>query len=327
MKCIFCLKEVTPETRSRDHVPPEYLGGFLLLPFVCRSCNSTFGHTIEADLGKNAFIIAALDKLGLKFDKRELYRHAEKSLQNPNGKKLKAIVDKSGKPKVRCQNFNDGSQVMPDDEAVSILRKILKRRSRKTGTEIPFDPKVFEKAKPGELISIPESRITFKKHTITGGSRIIEWPKGPIPFRVIGKIVFEHLAGLDYSLVLRREFDPIRKWILGGGEGQFVFLYRLLRGKKPQDLQYKPFHYILLRFKDHYFTAIVSLFSTLSFYVFLSKMDDIKNDKLLETIKSYHIYDLRKRMIFTDQAPPEHRNAHNEFMDAQIYLRKYQSNV
>jgi len=155
MKCIFCPEEITAETKSKEDLPPKYLGGFLKLPFVCKVCNNTFGYTIEGELGKNAFIVTALDRLGLKKDKKELYRHADLYLEHPEDKKLKADLDGSGKPKVRPQIFNDSSVIMSDEDALNSLKKTIERREKKTGRKIHFDPLLFKQAKPGEIISIP----------------------------------------------------------------------------------------------------------------------------------------------------------------------------
>lgn len=327
MKCIFCQEEINAETLSKEHLPSESIGGFCVVYFVCRKCNNTLGHTIEADLDKNAFIVTALYKLGLKLDKHKLYRHADKYLQNPNGKILKAIVNKTGKPKVRYQKLNNGSEVMSDEQAINSLKKKVERLSKKTGRKMCFNTELFKKAKPGNLITIPGSGISFMKHSVTGGTQIIEGLKGPIPFRYIGKIAFEHLAWLDLNLVHKQEFDPIRQWILKGTEDQFVFFHSLLRGKKPEDLKYKPFHYVLLRFKDNYLVAIVCLFSALIFSVFLAEISKITNNTLLKAIQYYHMYDLDRKKPVLALTSTKQREWHNVCMDYAVFAHKQKDKI
>jgi len=141
---------------------------------------------------------------------------------------------------------------------------------------------------------------------------------------VIGKITFEHLALCDYSLALEQEFNPIRKWIRMGGENKFVIFWNtLLRNKKALDLEYKPFHYIFLRFKGNCLTAIVCLFSLLKFSVLLAENIKKIDSQFLEVIQNYHVYDLKRKSVFAVMPPDEYRKTDNIYLDVITAFTKH----
>lgn len=56
-KCIYCLEYKVPSMFNREHVIPESMGLFesnLILYCVCKECNSYFGGTIDATLGRGS---------------------------------------------------------------------------------------------------------------------------------------------------------------------------------------------------------------------------------------------------------------------------------
>lgn len=61
---------------SNSHLIPEVLGGKFQFRISCKECNEQLGHKYESKVKKNAFLAAAISKLGIKSAK-EAYRHAK----------------------------------------------------------------------------------------------------------------------------------------------------------------------------------------------------------------------------------------------------------
>src|SRR3972149_11272516 len=102
IRCIFCRRNALDGDEFRmsdEHVIPQVLGGFLTIHFVCVSCNNNrFGANIEAELKKNGFVVAAIDRLGLK-SKALAYKAAKLTLTIDTDKSLIAYFGKDDVPR------------------------------------------------------------------------------------------------------------------------------------------------------------------------------------------------------------------------------------
>jgi hypothetical protein len=308
IRCIFCGRNSDDGEQYRmsdEHVIPQILGGWLTIPFVCVSCNSDrFGAQFEADLKKNGFVVAAIDKLALQ-PKARAYKEAKLTLTVDGDKPLKAYFDRLDAPKHFPQEIDDGSLIIPEDQAKAVLRKQIERYERDTGTKVQFDIDSYDSLPYGIAIPIYPTNISFIKHRNRKGSLTISGLDQPIPFIVPAKIAFEHLAGLYYSYVLREEFNPIRDWLHHGDPevNNHVLLISFLRDKAPDELTYQPFHFVQLGYQHESLSAIVCLFGTIYFSVFLAHIPDFGSFPFPQVIGTYHLNDINNQTMYTENAP------------------------
>ena len=289
---------------SDEHVIPRLLGGWLTIPIVCVCCNNNrFGAQFEADLKKNGFVVAAIDKLGLQ-SKALAYKAAKLTLIDGD-KSLIAYFDKADMPKHFPQEIHDGSLIVPEDEAKSVLRKQIERYERDTGTKVNFDLESYHTLPYGLVIPIYGTNLSFIKHRNRQSSLSISELDKPIPFIVPAKIAFEHLAGLYYPYVLREEFNPIRDWLRHGDSNvnNHVLLISFRRDKAPDQLTYQPFHFVRFGYQHESLSAIVCLFGVIYFSVFLAHIPDFSSFPFPEVIGTYHLYDIRNRSLYPVNAP------------------------
>jgi hypothetical protein len=320
VKCIFCGRNSADGEEykiSDEHVIPQVLGGWLTIPFVCVSCNNDrFGAHFEADLKKNGFVVAAIEKLKLQ-SKALAYKEAKLTLTIDGDKPLVAYFDKADAPKHFPQRIDDGSLIIPEDQAKVVLRKQIERYERATGTKVLFDIDSYDTFPYGLAIPIYPTNLCFIKHRNRKSSLTISELDKPIPFIVPAKIAFEHLAGLYYRYVLREEFNPIRDWLHHGDPNinNHVLLSSFLRDKMPDELTYQPFHFVRLGYQQESLSAIVCLFGTIYFSVFLAHIPDFSSFPFPQVIGTYHLYDLQNRSLYTENAPGDIRKEDEMYLD------------
>ena len=73
--CIWCGQQTN---LTESHIIPSCLGGWFKPYLSCEACNSFLGSKYESEAMRNAFLTAAVTKLGLK-SPEEAYRHAVKT--------------------------------------------------------------------------------------------------------------------------------------------------------------------------------------------------------------------------------------------------------
>jgi len=137
--CIFCglnSEYGVSHKLTEEHIIPQVLGGWLTIPFVCKTCNNDhIGIKIESKLKKNSFIVTALDKL--KIQPPDLaYRHANIEMDFKLSGKLKGYFDKEGKPEYSSQKIKDDSIITPESQAKDVLKKQIERWEKKTGRKV-----------------------------------------------------------------------------------------------------------------------------------------------------------------------------------------------
>lgn len=132
--CIFCgLNSENGDAHklTDEHVIPQVLGGWLKIPFVCKTCNNDhLGSKIESRLKKNCYIVSALEKL--KIQQPDLaYHNAKIDIDFNLAGKLKGYFNKQGKPEYYSQKIEDDSIITPENKAKEVLKKQIKRWEKK----------------------------------------------------------------------------------------------------------------------------------------------------------------------------------------------------
>ncbi len=320
--CIYCKIENLNDNLSDEHIIPEMLGGVFMIRCACGRHNNKFGRTFEGDLKRNAFIVTALDKLKLQ-PPDKIYRNAKVHIDLDNEKGLKGYIDKNGMAKTFPQDTKNGYQVVPEKQAIDVLKKQIERFEKKVGTKVNFNLCDFDSFPYDIAISIFGTDIVFIKRKTISGNTMLFGLDQPISFRVIAKIALTHLTALCYPFVMKDEFDAIKSYILFGGENRFVMLHTLLRDKDPKTINYLPYHYIRLKFINGALVAIVGLFGTIKFMVYFATVSNIDEFKPLEVLDNYHVYDINNKNIFPSTGDNELRKWDDMLLETVVDWAKH----
>ena len=129
-RCILCLRE---DELTLEHIIPESLGGRLTSRFLCRACNSTLGHRLEAAARFDPSVRIAGQRLASSIPNivkqlEERQRHIGKSEAG-----LSPGYMRDADFRVFSHKLPDGSLVQPTNEA----RKSIERMIQKAGHEVP----------------------------------------------------------------------------------------------------------------------------------------------------------------------------------------------
>lgn len=187
---------------------------------------------------------------------------------------------------------------------------------KETSQKINFDINDFDNLPYDIFIPIYGTDISFIKRRNRKCTITISDLDESIPFRLPALIAFEHLAGLYYPYILKKEFDPIRSWILSEEENQFVLLNTHLRDVKPNDLTYLPYHYIRIGCQLGGLSAIIGLFGTIKFLVFLAEIGNIDDFPSRDILNYYHVYDLNKKELIPDNPLAEVKEHDDLLLDS-----------
>lgn len=305
--CLFCNIDPLNSELSDEHVIPSVLGGWITVPFVCKIHNERFGHDIEKDFKKNGYIATALDKTGIQ-KPRNAYRASDIRVKIEGESETKGYFDKKGAVKTYPQTDSENDyMVVPEDEAMEVIRKKIERFEEKTGKKIDFDVNQYPDLPYDIAIPIYGTDFFFIKRRNKKTHVSLYALTEPIPFRAVAKIALLHFAGLDYDFAYKDNFDALKRWILFDGTNHFVMLHTNLNKIQPKLLQFKPFHYIRLTFRDDAIAAIVCLFSVIKFMVFLGNIGSIDDFRSKHYLDKYRIYDLKKRQLIQQVGPIELR--------------------
>lgn len=158
-RCILCLNE---GELSAEHLIPRALGGILTCSFLCRTCNSRFGSEVEASARSDPSILLAVLKLHDDIPKSfqwliESHPHVALG-EGPRA----SGYNRDGAFRAKPQKRDDGSLILPTDEARKAITTILTRGDY---GQAPIDRalETFER--------MPENRKT----TIAPGLDVVKW--------------------------------------------------------------------------------------------------------------------------------------------------------
>lgn len=109
--CIFCFRDDSTISFSKEHLIPQSVGGELILQdCVCSECNSTFGADIDHEILKQSEMTAAIERLGLP--------HSRAQLLNQNFKIRGISDDVEVKGRATEDGFEFLPQAMPDGSVI-----------------------------------------------------------------------------------------------------------------------------------------------------------------------------------------------------------------
>lgn len=192
-RCVWCGES---GKMSRSHLFPRMTGARFAPRITCSECNKHLGAIADKEAKKNAFLTAALVKLGIQ-GRREAYRHAKKFDEELD---LEMHITKNGP--VKPVKKVEGNRVIgtPQELKEHMVRQFKKKRPNWPVDEIE---KFYDDDKANTL---KYAGMKLTKQHFDGGVheiRIGKLARDPHPYLVF-KIVYEYLAMcgmLDHSSV------------------------------------------------------------------------------------------------------------------------------
>ena len=174
-----------------EHLIPKAIGGILTCKFLCNSCNSQFGHNLEATAKLDPWILRAAENLSEEIpelSKRliESYPHIGYGGPNP----VSGYIQ-DNEFHVKFQKFEDGSTVHPTADARKSIATSLQRKGE-SETSIQKALEKLDEAREGEELEIAPHLKTVKwpvqkvEHDISKGQ--------PMDKLIPAKVAFEFLA-------------------------------------------------------------------------------------------------------------------------------------
>lgn len=309
LQCILCAKNSSDGSEHKitnAHVISKCIGGWIKVPFLCKKCNNqVLGSSMESTLKQNAYIVTAIDQLGLQ-TKDKAYNRAKISINFENETSAIGWFTKDGMTEFHPSKQPDGSIVVSESDSKKVLAKQVRRYERDNKISVPFNDEMFDSAPYDVLVNIPKTDISFIKRGEIEGFTQISNLKKPVPFIIPMSIAFATMAGFSYEFVIQPSFDHLRDWILKNELENKVIIHNPIdQSQIPTSFKYEPFHYVRYSVVEDGFVALVVLFNQISFSVFMGFNVDISllpDQNLLDT---YIIYDLENRELISRKPPKE----------------------
>ena len=323
LQCIICARNSEDGEDykiTEEHIIPECIGGWITVPFLCKSCNNdVLGSAVEAKLKQNAYIVAAIDKTGLETPDRA-FRRANISLEFENGITALGRYTEARQIKFVPTKQDDGSLIVPEDETINVITKQVKRYEKEKGIDVKFDPSIIESTPYDILTNIPGTDISFIKRQDVKSTLLISNLSEPIPFMIPASIAFETIAGFSYSFIIHETFDPFRDWLQSNSFLYKVTLVNPINSEDPPNkLDYEPHHYLRFSMVEDGLVALVVLFGQLVFSVFMGFNPPIEllPDGVLD---KYIVFDLKTNDVSLIDPPANIVEEDNIYLEAVYHL-------
>lgn len=229
IRCVYCGEHFSEILRaSREHIIPEFLGGFLWERFACIKCNSDLGNEIDAEWQKNHEVIRALSDLEMPIDPN-VFKTAQVSSLDP-GKppqyelvrygetKSPFFVDRSrNSVNIDRDSLNDrkkGIQAisgmiekdhkMPKEEAIKVAQEVVDAMRKVEVGQI----KKVEKILPNKKLT-----FTVKPHVIEGKLNMCDHFRSNLPIRLPIKIAYSFAAILLQDDIFQKDYEKFRRFL------------------------------------------------------------------------------------------------------------------
>ncbi len=258
-QCILCLER---SALCEEHLIPSALGGVIACNFLCHSCNSRLGSEVEAAAKSDPSILLAVHKLNDEiphFSQRLIDSHPQ--ILTGEGPYVSGRIQ-HGAFRVRRQRRDDGSLILPTDEARKAIAKTLKRGGY---SDVPIKRALatFDETPENQRTSIADGLDVVKwsvdgSHLDLSQNRLID-PLLP------AKIAFEFLA-LCTGNAICADYPPLpelrKTFATGINEDD-----NILRVERFQVGDARPFHGICNEANPEYAQVQVRLFGCLAYCV------------------------------------------------------------
>lgn len=290
---------------TKEHIIPECIGGWITIPYLCKKCNNDLlGSKIESRLKQNAYIVSAIDKLGLQ-PANKAFNRANISLDFENGIQARGRFTEDRRVLFVPTEQSDGSLIVSENDAKKLLVKKVQRFETANNLNVNFDPNSYNSMHYDQLVTIPGTNISYIKRRKQSATTIISKLTEPISFMIPTSIAFKVIAGFSYTFVCQPAFDPLRDWIQNDSLKNKVLLINPIHPSQiPNEFNYEPYHYLRYSMINDGFVAFIVLFNQLVFSVFLGFNPDLSFLPTQDLLDKYIVFDLRKRDL-TNYTPPK----------------------
>ena len=263
-QCLLCLevRELTEE-----HLIPQALGGTLTCRFLCRACNSRFGSGVEAAAKSDPSILLAVRKLQGHIPKlAQALLESHPHVAAGEGPRTFGYV-RDGLFRVSPQKRDDGSLILPTDEARDAITNILKRDGY-GDTPIRQALDTWERMPENQPMSVSLGLDVVKWST--DGIELDLSQAKPIDPLLPAKIAFEFLALCAGDAICSQDRPlPELRGILTTGTGWDDNILRVERLHARHAL---PFHGICTEENLEYSQIQVRLFGYLAYRVHFPRL-------------------------------------------------------
>lgn len=198
-----------------EHVISEALGGCLVVPFLCRKCNSMLGHQAEAAARTDPTIRLLVNSLRKEIPAiAQSMLHRQRVVGNGPGGKASGYV-RDGDFVVETRKNDDGSLIQPTPDARRAIMTILERQRY----DAPFRTEVlrrFDEASENTRVEVTPG-LEIVKWQVTGVALALD---GPLMDTVVPiKTAYEFLAG-HLGTAICDDIPPLSdvRRVLSGGE-------------------------------------------------------------------------------------------------------------
>ncbi len=263
-RCVLCLSE---GTLCEEHIIPRALGGIFTCSFLCHDCNSRLGSDVEASAKSDPSILLAVDRL--QGDIPALAHKSRPYVTIGEGPRVSVYV-RDGAFQVEGQKHDDGSTILPTDEAPKAIVEMLQRSGYAETPPIQHVLSVLKSAPDSQRISVAPECDAIK-------CDVIKWPveaiepdlskSMPIDPRLPAKIAFEFLALCAGEAICTNDGPlPDLRQILESGTGWDDTILRVDRLRVDAD-DARPFHGICNEENREYEQIQVRLFGCVGYRV------------------------------------------------------------
>lgn len=263
-RCIACLSDSSP--LSLEHIIPASVGGRLTSNFLCRDCNSNFGHRFDHGAINGPSIVIALNQLkdlfpGLTRTPLENYAVA---LHSEGGTVPGRLEGEN--LRVRGHTAKDGSLVLPTDIGRASLKTILQREGIASNL-VEESLRAFDEA-PGNQKIFLSPTVEAVKWDITEVSLDLSRTK-LMSDLVPAKIAYEFLALHVGSAIYQEapQFTEVRHALTSG-----TALPPLIRVERLMARDYKPVLRICFEAAHPHTRILIRFPGWLSFRVHFDKL-------------------------------------------------------
>lgn len=176
-KCILCLSE---EGLSKEHIIPKSLGGILTCRFLCRSCNSTLGSELEAEIKSDPTILLLAAHAGGVNARLDKLVGGHPQIGESRLGPVKGFM-RNDEFRVNPAKLEDGSLIKPSDQTPKTVITMLERSA--------IDPPDIGTLR--EKLGTIEDNQEFE---IASGITVINWPIWNVKPDLSKSIVLNHLV-------------------------------------------------------------------------------------------------------------------------------------
>jgi HNH endonuclease len=282
-RCINCLKtecEFTMDNEfTNDHVIPESLGVILQCDFLCKDCNSKFGHSFEAKARCDPAVRRAIAALKTRLP--SLYASIENGQSHLLATKAGQISGRyqDGEIVHHGRKLADGTLLVPDSKTEVHLTKMLRRK----GSNDAVVAEVLARYRSAEFeVKVPMSDGTavIKRETSYVGPDFTN-SKSLDPLVAL-KIAYEFSVLVMGARILESRFDEFRRCLRENDNSSEAFKVQPLEADK-----FDTFHGIAFEGNRPHATIQVRLFGKLAYRVQLLSIGfELKPIKYTQDLKT-----------------------------------------